>query len=347
MMIRLILMIPLVFVIACGTTDTTKEERMARNQTTGPAIDGNPQTRVIFASFAQSNGSLRNTMILAKSIRRFGGSMRDQPIVIYIPHEWDDPNQKYLDGLRALNVDIRRSKAPESSLWFYYARKVYAAAQAEREAEGRSSILVWMDEDTIFLKNPSDLVLEHDIVFGYRPVMHNRSGSALSEAPDEFWSRVYEVLSVPDSLFFPMVTVADKVTIRPYFNAGLLAVRPEKAILRRWVDDFEKLYTDSTLAEMCRNDVEKRIFIHQAALVAGPLHLLKHDEMIELPDTYNYPLFFKEMFGAPEEFDSIENVVTLRHESYFRNPSPDWAERLKGSPEVISWLKENLVTESE
>jgi len=35
--------------------------------------------------------------------------------------------------------------------------------------------------------------------------------------------------------------------------------------------------------------------------------------------------------------------VTLRHESHFRNPAPDWKKKLKGPPEKVKWVTDRFV----
>jgi hypothetical protein len=139
-----------------------------------------------------------------------------------------------------------------------------------------------------------------------------------------------------------MVTPADRQTIRAYFNAGLLVVRPESKILRRWGEDFTTLYSDSVLAEMCENDIEKKIFIHQTALVGAVLNNLKKEQLIELSDRYNYPIFFHQQYEAAKKFGSIEDIITLRYDVYFRNPDPEWSEKLKGPSHIVEWLRMRL-----
>jgi hypothetical protein len=140
-----------------------------------------------------------------------------------------------------------------------------------------------------------------------------------------------------------MVTPADSDTIRPYFNAGCMVVRPERGLLAKWAECFPRLYRDSLLVEMCRADVKKRIFIHQAALTGAILVNLERDELIEFSARINYPIFFEQMFGAKRAFDDITGVVTFRHESYFRQPAPGWDEKLKGPADRIAWMKKHLV----
>jgi hypothetical protein len=310
---------------------------------TGKGGEGmNKKTGIIFATYAETEEELLHVRYLAESIRAFAGNHSDAPVWVYVPTVFAEEADIASNELRALGVEIRTTDTPEDAKWFYYAGKVFAAGLAEAAAEELAAVLVWMDEDTIVLQEPTDLKLGEGIGFAYRPVMHNRSGSLYDEPPDSFWSRIYEKLSIDSGSLFPMVTPADRQTIRAYFNAGILAVRPEHEILRKWGESFKILYRDSALAGMCREDVNKRIFLHQTALVGAVLNTLDETAMSELSDRYNYPMFFKKMFGAISEFESIDDVVTLRYDVYFRNPDPNWSDQLKGPAHLISWMKERL-----
>lgn len=312
---------------------------------TGSSIEKSGETdmpRIIFASYAEDSEQLYYTLVLAESIRKFGGKFGQSPIWIFAPDSVAKTGATMADKFSSLQVELKISHVPEEALKFYFAGKVFAAAECELAAESQTDILVWMDCDTIILREPSDLVLRKGTALGYCPVMHKNIGSLYSEAPDSFWSRLYEKLSVPESSLFPMVTIAGRETIRPYFNAGLLVVRPERGILRRWPENFKKLYRDSAFVAMCGQSQRLRIFLHQTALVGAIFNAIKKDEMAELPAGYNYPLFFKRMYGAPEEFDTLDSVITLRYDVYFQKPDKDWDKELKGRPEIISWLKERL-----
>ncbi len=298
--------------------------------------------KIIFAGFAEGAEQLSHMLVFVESVRKFAGSFRAAPVWIYVPEVSTEKYKKFLDKISALHADIYQSTAPEEALEYYFARKVFAAAEAEVQAETQTEILAWMDEDTIILKEPKDFLLAHDKSLGYRPVMHQNIGSLYSESPDVFWNRVYTNLSIPESALFPMVAPADQRTLRPYFNAGLMIVRPERGVLRRWPENFQKLYEDPVLADMCQKDVYKKIFLHQAALVGAILNTLKKEEMFEFSPNYNYPLFFHEKFEATRKFGDISDAYTTRYDIYFRKPTPGWSERLKGPEEIIAWLKEKF-----
>ncbi len=296
-------------------------------------------TDVTFAAYAETAEELRHVFLLAESIRTFGRRFNTSAILVCTPRDFVDEAQKAFDSLGAAIVPC---SIPEAARGLYFAGKVFAAAEAEAITEGTSEVLVWMDEDTIVLDEPDEFDLADGIAFAYRPVMHNRSGSFYAEPPDAFWGRIYEVLDIPEDALFPMTTPADRQIIRAYFNAGLLVVRPERHILRRWAECFQVLYRDPALLAMCESEATKAIFLHQTALVGAALNTLKRSEMTELPEQYNYPIFFEQQYDAVRTFGSIEDVITLRYDIYFRHPDPEWAEQLQGPADRVSWLKQHL-----
>jgi len=299
------------------------------------------QTRLTFATYAETVDELHNACRFARSLRTFGGRFSDAPLLLFIPNDLKVGDEQTLGRLQSLGVTLKTSSTPEKAKWFYYAGKVHAAGEAEAIVDGEADVLVWLDEDTVLLDEPSDFELAEDFDFAYVPVMHNRSGSLLAQPPDAFWSRIYELLSITDDVLFPMLTPADKQTIRAYFHVGLMVVRPKKGILRKWVKDFEKLYSDQTLVEMCKADVNKRIFLHQTAMM-GVVSIVSRDNMIPLSRRYNYPIFFEKQYGGVEQFDSIHDAITIRCIVSDEKMGADWHKRLSGPPDRTTWLKENF-----
>jgi len=211
-------------------TGTESSEKDVGNGSFLDTSQEKPQS-LIFGAFAEGEEQLKHTLILVESIRTFAGIYKNSPVWIYVPEESLQGMGDMAGKFRSLDAEVRGSQAPRTALQFPYSRKVFAAAEAEAAAEGKADILVWMDDDTVFLNEPDEFDLKRGVAFGYRPVMHQLIGSLYSEPLDEFWTRVYQKLSVPETAIFPMTTPADSKTIRPYFNAGLLVVRPEKGIL--------------------------------------------------------------------------------------------------------------------
>ena len=194
-------------------------------------VEGGKKQRAIFGVFAEGKEQLHHALILAESIRTYAGSFKNSPIWIYVPEKWMENKGAFAKKLLEMDAEIKGSTAPEQALAFPYARKVFAAAKGEAGAKGKAEIFIWLDDDTVFLQEPGEFILDRGVSFGYRPVTHKLIGSLFSEPLDAFWERVYDRLSVPETAVFPMTTPADSKTIRPYFNAGLLLFDPNREFL--------------------------------------------------------------------------------------------------------------------
>jgi hypothetical protein len=301
-----------------------------------------PAHELVFVTYFQSPEELPIVARLAESVRTFGGRFSEAPVWAYSPEDVVLDNPEQLERLKALKVELRTSRTPDSARWLFYAGKVYAVAQAEADAEGVSEVLVYLDDDTILLDEPEDLAISGSVKLAYCPIMHNRSGSLYDEPPKPFWGRLLECMEITDDMLFPMVTPADKQKIRAYFHAGLLAVRPKQGILRQWPVYFERLYEDSVLATACRAEFDKNVFLHQTALIGAVLHNVGREEMVELSGRYNYPIFFERQYGGVEVFDAIDSVVTMRDLVAADNMGARWHEELSGPAEKIEWLKAHL-----
>jgi len=294
---------------------------------------------LVFATYAGDAEQLGHVLILTESVREFAGGKKDAPIWVFAPREIIESDNEIQAKFDALNVEVVASGAPSDALAYPFGGKVYAASAAEQRTGSSAAILAWLDEDTIVLREPAEFDLDPGETFGYRPVMHQRIGSPYDEPVDAFWTRVYEVSAVPEAAIFPVTTPADGKKIRAYFNAGVLVVRPERGLLRRWESVFSTLYHDSTIVRMCGEDVYKRVFLHQAALAAAVLSTIGKDESRQFSERVNYPLFFHEQFESGREFYSIKDAVTIRYDVYFRNPSPGWSSKIKGPAKTVAWIK--------
>jgi hypothetical protein len=300
------------------------------------------QHRLVFTAFVEFKEELLPLKVMVESLRTFGGKYHNAPVWIYTTDELMTSESDALAKLASLNVEFRTNQAPQDATWFFLARKVFAASQAEKDAQGKAAILARLDTDTIFIQEPDEYLLPKGISLGYRPVFHRNINPLYNEPLDAYWTRAYQIMSIQQSTVYPMVTPADGDTIRPYFQAGCVVVRPERCILRKWAEMFSVLYQDSVINELCKQDQRKKIFTFQVALTGSVLNNLDRSEMIQFSDRINYPIFFKEMFGAKRDFHDITNAVTVRYEHFFVNPPANWDNQLTGPADRIAWIKERF-----
>jgi len=290
-------------------------------------------SNLIFAFMQAYGGDERESILLARSLRTFGGALANQPLWLMMPENLEQVSEPTLRALEGLGVQVHRFDVPEDALKFPFGGKVHAAAAAESLASARADVLVWMDSDTVFAGEPAEFLLGENINFGYRPVMLKNISSLFDEPVNAFWSFIYEGCGTPVEKIPPMLTTVDAVRIRPQYNAGIMCLRPQKELLRRWRDHFGKLYQRPELTLYYEKHLLYRIFVHQSILSATLLAMLEPSEMQDLGPRINLPIFLD---AEPELF---HKAVTLRYDEFKFFEGPDWEEKVDLGESFQGWLQ--------
>ena len=280
-------------------------------------------------------GDERESLLLARGIRTFGGGFADAPIWILIPQGKSPFSEGIRYALHELDVNLLPFRVPDSVLNFPFGSKVFAAGAAESHFDNGSNLLVWMDSDTVILKEPREFLIPENILLGYRPVMLKNISSLYDEPVNEFWRVIFETCGTPEAHIFPMETTSDKVIIRPQFNAGMLVVRPEKGMLRAWAKNFVKLYQHPAFDKYYQQHILYKIFVHQSVLSATLLAMLTQEEMQDLGMNVNLPVFLQAEQG--------DAVTSLRYDDFKFFTDPDWESKVSLDDERMAWLRENIM----
>ncbi len=287
-------------------------------------------------SFAAVPGEAEmEAVLLVESIRAFGGRLAGSTVRVMVPAsvELSDSTPA---ALNRLNASVHAFDVSPDALAFPFAAKVYAAAEAERLAAEEDAILVWTDRGALFLQEPDALLLPANKALGYRPVDHTVIGSTFDEPLDAFWSLIYERCHIPAAHVYPMTASVDRRVLRPYFNAGMLVVDPRRGLLRRWRDDFDRLYRLPEFRPFYDQDVRYAIFAHQAVLAGTVLSTMRPDELVELPHLVNYPLHMHRDYPAELRPARLNDVISVRYEDLLRDGT--WQEMIRVDEPLRGWL---------
>ena len=120
----------------------------------------------------------------------------------------------------------------------------------------------------------------------------------------------------------------------------MILAKPAAGLLQAWAADFQKVVADDSLRALAGEDPRRGLFLHQAVLGSTVARRTKPATRLQLPDGYNWPLLFKEMFGARRDFHDLTGVVSLRHEGLLLQAGTSGLDRLSGPPDTIRWLRE-------
>lgn len=295
------------------------------------------QAALSFACLAGPGRLTRQASVLAASIREFGGESSPSPIWGLL--EQGDPDLDDVEHTRfeTLGIRVLRYRLPQEMASFPLARKVAAAAAIEQHARGKTEGLVWMDAHSLVVRHPHQTLLENSFRIGCRPVDHLLIGSRFDEPLDPFWQYIYRRCGVPEGRMFPMSTSVDRVKIRPYINAGFLAVKPETGLLARWFDVFVSIFNESQARSFYAKNDLWRIFMHQAVLTGVVLRCLHPTEIKMLPDEVNVPLHLFKDLDQEARDGLLDRMVTCRYDVRFEDPQ--WLGRLPLKDKLKAWLE--------
>ena len=282
-----------------------------------------------------------NVLLLTESIRAFAGSLSGAPIWCFVPEYGEQPSEVAMERLQALDVSLIPFEMDREVAEFPFTSEACAAALAESRGLGDVNFLVWLNGNTLLLREPRAFLLPEGKSLGYRPVHHINVGSRLDDPLDPFWTQVYRLCGVPEYAVFPMRTHVDGETIRPYFNAGFHVTRPIRGLLRAWRDTFLGVYEESDLQDLYQQDRRYTIFLHQAVLSGVIMSTLEFDEIQELPGEYNYPIHLYDDDITDNRPATIEVLVAIRHEGFYGDPG--WREKMPAGEPLKQWIAQRLL----
>ena len=292
---------------------------------------------MVFATLAGSDRDARDVLLLAASLRRFGGALSAYPLWMLFPPMASGSPCTLPSAWPARKCASCHSTWRRRRGRFRLAEKCGAAAAAETLARGQAALLAWLDRDTLVLNGPAELLLPADKSLGYRPVHHRLVGPAWDAPRDSFWQLVDRHCQVPVDHIFPMTTHVGE-EIQPYFNAGCFVVRPEQRLLGQWWNRFESARRRYDFAAFIEADARYGLFLHQAIFTGVLLHALTPSAMEELSARVNYPLHLHDEVRPARRPVTFDALITARHEQLFDRPG--WRERLPFSEPFLKWLSE-------
>jgi hypothetical protein len=273
-------------------------------------------------------------VLLLESLRAWGGTLAQAPVYAFAPRPGHEPEPATTARLGELGATVIAEPLVDRFAEIPTFNKVSVSAWAERELDHET--LVFTDTDTVLLNEPGEL-LDGDWVAALRPVDRRIAGSRGKGKNEPFWRKMYAELGVDARPF--VETTVGQMTIRAYWNSGLIAVRREAGLFGAWERALERLFD----AEI----VQKRWpqFMDQLSWAGVTADV--HDRVRILSDGYNYPLPHRQAL-APEARDlDLDRIVHLHYRLWFHLPGAleQANPPFDPSTERWRWLDERLPIE--
>jgi hypothetical protein len=226
------------------------------------------------------------TLLLAESLRRWGGAFARCPLLAITPRRGPVLSRDTRAGLDRLDVTHLKLPRGNRHAWFGFLNKPAALAEAEDRAQ--TPCLAWLDSDILVVGAPRELALGPEEDFAACAPDRNIGTTGPDDPFEVYWKKVAEVFDL-DLVKFPwIVTETEKARIRLYWNSGVFTWRRGLDLGRHFLDDCERL-----LASKVASAEAGIFFTDQVAL--GLTMLRRGLRWRALPHTCNFALGTKIM----------------------------------------------------
>jgi hypothetical protein len=250
----------------------------------------------------------RLSTLFARSLRTFGGTLRDAPIYSIAPRPGRDIRRTTYQDFDKLGVTHRYIPLNIDFQDYKFANKLYAASYAEANID--SEIIVFADSDLIFLKEPAALLVPPGYDVALRP--EDMKGVGVTGEEDTeypYWRQLYNLCNVTDITY--VETPIDKQRIYGYWQAGLAASRRTTGLFSLWRENFTKVMRSGIKPASGIFFVEMTTF---AASVSGA-----RLKVSRLPDSYNYPLHLHHQIAPSERAKNLRDLTVVHYHRAFNN----------------------------
>jgi hypothetical protein len=266
-----------------------------------------PLVKIAFILCAERGVLERTSVLFARSLRQFGGRLRDAPIHTYAPRHGFDIGAGTKRDLEKLEVTHHYHPLNLRFPDYPLANKPFVAAFAERTLA--ADVIVFADSDMIVLSEPSALIIPEDHDVGIRPV--DLKGIGVSDERDEeypYWHDLYGVCGVKDKSFVKATVSGERIF--SYWNTGLIASRTTKQLFSGWLENFTKVMSAGLIPKAGRHFVEQSSFAASA--------LATKTRVFQLPNAYNYPIHLHAQLPITKKIKSLDDMVIIHYHSIFQ-----------------------------
>ncbi|MEJ1936645.1 hypothetical protein WDZ92_41165, partial [Nostoc sp. NIES-2111] len=276
------------------------------------------------------------SLMLAESIRKFCGNLKDTPIYSFHPRVGEPISKQTQEAFTSLDVIHQQIPINTEFHEYYLANKPLVCAYAEQNID--AEILVFLDSDKCFFAEPTEFLLPAGCNVRMRPEYGQGIGSTGSQDSQEwYWQTLYEVLGVKRELF--VNTPIGNKKIRAYWNSGLIAVRRSAGIFTAWKQNFERvMHLDITPPQ--------GIYFVEQSVLSVTLCSLSED-ISHFSPAYSYALPLHNRLSPSARLKAWDDIVSIHYFNLFFYK--DWHEQIKRlknfnlNSDKYQWLCEGVV----
>ena len=278
-------------------------------------------------------GPLENqAVLLCRSLRRFGGTLRDTPVYTFQPRRGPSIQKDTLKQLSCLGATHSTETLNADFREYGVTNKIFVCSHAEKHL--KEEVLVFVDSDTVFCGEPTELLLADGRDVALRPAdSHRLNSTGSGGVMDEYWRRAYHLFGFTCQ---PFVTTEIGKRVRAFFSGGLIAVRRSAGLFGQWESDFRRLVAEGR--------VPPSTGLSRMDEVALAITVIRAwDRAKVLDGRYNYLIYRRGQLMPPWNTVALEEVVHAHYRRSFYEAEFLSSVRPALPPgEVRAWLERRL-----
>ncbi|HEY6926908.1 MAG TPA: hypothetical protein VI653_25705 [Steroidobacteraceae bacterium] len=269
-------------------------------------------------------------LLVLDSIRRFGGSLADAPVLVVTPRYGPSLTRATLRGLDRLGARHLYRDMRSHWDWYPYMNKGLAAQLAEEQVQTEQ--VLWLDSDVILVAEPTSLVLRPGEDFACCAVDKNAGTSGPDDPNEAYWLALAQHFGITLERLPWVQTEFDKLRVRMRLHSGVYAFRRGSGLGRRLAEDMESMLASriafSRTLPFPGDDV---------ALAFSVTRLNLRWRL--LPMSCNYEMTSDSMIYRPDEARSAQ--ILHFHHTLGSAQGSEWFLRELQSfrPDVAEWLR--------
>lgn len=296
----------------------------------------NKKFKISFIYIVEAGDLEHKAILLGESLRRFFPHRKDAPIFVVRPRVGQEISHSTMRKFEKLEIEYIYD--PINIRWknLPFANQVYGPALIEEKMKDETDILVYLDADIVCLNMPQRLFLSDDEKVLVVPVDVNYTcGVPFGSKFPPNWNFALDLNNIDRKALWPVVTNVDKKEIFPCFNSGLIAVRPEVGIFRKWREMFESSI-DRGYFGMFSPISKEFTFTDQVFLASAILSLARPDEIVIMDRSYNFPLNLAERILEEDGIIDFNTIIFLHyHRSFY---DLNWTKLVSMDKGTKDWL---------
>ncbi len=273
------------------------------------------------------------SQMLVKSIRQFGGVLKDVEIYSMQPRDsgcLSKLTHEVFDEYGVVHeCRLLNEKYPDYGL----ANKVVTCDYFARQLS--SDYLLFLDSDQVVFNDLTAVLAEPLADVRIRPVNKKVAGTDGDDKNLAYWQQLYTLCGVKEHGF--VRTSTDHQKIWTYYNSGLVLAKRTSGVFERWKENFDKVMDKNLMPD------HGLFFVEQSTLSATISSMELTVE--ELPYSYNYSPHGHLNLSGPYRRLTLDEIHTFHYHKLFKPPNKlNFETAFEGlSGDKLDWLKKEVV----